>query len=129
MTSSSDRRKYSIAPLFVAALLTFFSSSSWSYRVIAQPEDAHEFLLSQITLPLSTTDFIRFNNCSNCVASSMRVTPATRYSLNGLVLPLDKLREAVIEILENYDDNDTMATVYYDTDSLATTRVAVEYFQ
>ena len=47
-----NRRAFFSRSALALGLVLLASANAWSYRVIGQPEDAYEFLLSEVTLLL-----------------------------------------------------------------------------
>ena len=128
--SSFNRSTLSRTAAVLIALATLATTNSWGYRVIAQPEEAYEFLLSEVTLPATTTGVIRFLDCSECVATSLRVAAATTYQLNGVAMSLDALLLADESIRETEaGDENTAVTVFFDVETLRVNRIAVENYR
>ena len=60
--------------------------------------EAYELALSDVTIPATPSSGIQFKRCSDCDVQTVRVTPNTRYSVNGEVLPLKDFRRRVFNI-------------------------------
>jgi hypothetical protein len=71
-------------------------------RVISQ---AYEVLLNNFQAPISTSSTIVFKECDDCEAMHIRVTEATRYSVNGRPVRLEDFRIAILQA----GDRDNMA--------------------
>ena len=89
--------------LFIALLCTVFSATAMAQgQVISQ---AYEILLNNFQAPVSTVSTIVFKECDDCDPMHVRVTEATRYSINGSSVRLEEFRIAVLQT----GDRDSMA--------------------
>jgi len=61
-------------------------------------EQAYEVALSEVRLPQSESGTLAFRKCDTCDFVTKRVTPETRYELNGHAMPLDKFRVAMSRV-------------------------------
>ncbi|MFL2547136.1 MAG: hypothetical protein ACJ0SL_07210 [Candidatus Rariloculaceae bacterium] len=120
-----NRRAFFSRSALALGLVLLASANAWSYRVIGQPEDAYEFLLSEVALPASVTGLISFSGCTSCVASALRVTSTTAYQLDGIAIALDELL-LTVERIES--EENTLVTVFFDVESLLVNRITVESY-
>jgi len=56
---------------------------------------AHEVNVSSLTIPTSKNSPVRFNECDDCEFFTVRLTPNTRYTLNGRTVQFEKFRKAI----------------------------------
>lgn len=61
-------------------------------------EQAYEVALSEVRLPQSESGTMAFKQCETCDFVTKRVSPETRYELNGRAIPLAKFRIAVSRV-------------------------------
>lgn len=61
-------------------------------------EQAYEVALSEVRLPQSESGTMAFKTCGTCDFMTKRVTPETRYVLNGQAMPLAKFRIALSRV-------------------------------
>ena len=115
----------------IAALALVLSSisSAWAYRVIEQTEDAYELVLGEVSLPLGQTGSVIFRPCPACTITSLRVTRATTYVVNGEPLEFLDFLDAVqaIRRLRSSDQN-TAVGLFFDTKSRRVTRLHINHF-
>lgn len=99
---------------------------AWAVRVIEQPEGAYELALGDVRLPAGVTGSISFRPCPDCSSTSLRVSGATRYSINGTAVTREDLLRTV-ERLQQTDGDwaETLLTVYYDRASHRVNRIAL----
>ena len=56
---------------------------------------AHEVNVSSLTVPTSQNSRISFNECEDCTVTTVRLTPNTRYSVDGHTVRFDEFRKAI----------------------------------
>ena len=111
------------------ALLLGSISSAWAYRVIEQTEDAYELVLGEVSLPRGETGTVIFRLCPACTRTSLRVTGATTYFVNGAPLEFSDFLEAAEAIRRmNRGNQDTAVYVFFDMESRLINRLEVEHF-
>ena len=89
--------------LFISLICAFCSSTVMGQgRVISQ---AYEVLLNNFQAPISASSTIAFKECDDCEPMHVRVTEATRYSVNGRSVRLEDFRIAILQV----GDRDNMA--------------------
>ncbi len=79
-----------IKTLFAIALLGISFASAG--QVISQ---AYEIALGDFRAPVSQNGVAVFKKCEDCEQLLVRVTPATRYTVNGKIVRLDDFRKIV----------------------------------
>ncbi len=113
----------------IMALLLGGISSAWAYRVIEQTEAAYELVLGEIRLPRAVTGSVRFRPCPECRSTSLRVTGATIYSVNGTPLEFPDFLEAVQAVRQIDGGNQNTAVyVFFDIESRRVNRLQVDHF-
>jgi hypothetical protein len=80
---------------FIAALLTVSLPAAADFTTMAE---AYELALSDVTVPATPSSGITFKQCDDCDPQTVRVTPNTRYSVNGQVYTLKEFRKHVFGI-------------------------------
>ncbi len=117
--------------LIVALALVLSSlSSAWAYRVIEQTEDAYELVLGEISLPLGQTGSVIFRPCPACTITSLRVTRATTYFVNGAPLEFPDFLEAVEAIRRiSRGSQNTAVYVFFDIESRRINRLKIDHFE
>jgi hypothetical protein len=84
-----------IKHFFIAALLTVSLPAAAEFTTLIE---AYELALSDVTVPATPSSGISFKKCADCDMQTVRVTPNTRYSVNGQVYPLKEFRKHVFGI-------------------------------
>ena len=113
----------------ILILLSSSMSSAWAYRVIEQTEDAHELVLGEVALPLGVTGSVIFKLCEDCTTTSLRVTSATSYFVNGAALELKVFLESAEAIRQtNGGNQNTAVYVFFDLESQRVNRLALDHF-
>ena len=79
-----------IKTLFAIALLGI--SFAAAGQIVSQ---AYEIALGDFRAPVSQNGIAVFKECADCERRLVRVTPATRYTVNGKIVPLDDFRKSV----------------------------------
>ena len=104
-------------------------SSAWAQRTIVQTEDAYELALGEVSLPRGDTGTVIFKPCPTCTTTSMRVTEATAYFVNGAPLALPDFLEAAEAIRRMGGGNrNTAVYLFFDIESRQINRLAVDHF-
>jgi len=78
--------------ILTALLLGLAQSATAGDRITSQ---AYEVVLSEFRAPATENGGASFKPCSECERKIVRVTSATRYSVNGQPLSLEKFRQAL----------------------------------
>ena len=79
-----------IKTLFATALLSI--SFAATAQVVSQ---AYEIALGDFRAPVSQNGVAVFKECAECESRLVRVTPATRYTVNGKSVQLDDFRKTI----------------------------------
>lgn len=79
-----------IKTLFAIALLSI--SFVATGQVVSQ---AYEIALGDFRAPVSQNGVAVFQECADCERRLVRVTPATRYTVNGKNMPLEDFRKSI----------------------------------
>ena len=104
-------------------------SSAWAVRVMEQPEDAYELVLGDVSLPSGVPGSVRFRACPTCGTTSLRVTSATTYFVNGTRLEFPDFSEIAVAIRQMDGGNDNTAVyVFFDIESQRVNRLALDHF-
>ena len=104
-------------------------SSAWAYRVIEQTEDAYELVLGEVSLPRGESSSVIFKPCPACTITSLRVTSATTYFVNGVPLAFPDFLEAVEAIRRISRGNwNTAVYVFFDIESRRVNRLEIDHF-
>ncbi len=111
------------------ALLLGSISSAWAYRVIEQTEDAYELVLGEVSLPRGVSSSVIFKACPVCTMTSLRVTSATTYFVNGTPLEFPDFLEAAAAIRQMDGGNrNTAVYVFFDIKSRRVNRLELDHF-
>jgi hypothetical protein len=79
-----------IKTLFAIALLSI------SFAAIGQVvSQAYEIAIGDFHVPVSQNGVAIFKECADCERKLVRVTPATRYTINGKTVQLDDFRKTI----------------------------------
>lgn len=79
----------------IAALLSLSLSAAADFTTIAE---VHELALSDVRIPATPSSGIVFRDCADCEMQVIRVTPSTRYTINGTAYDLKEFRRRVFDI-------------------------------
>ncbi len=103
--------------------------SAWAQRTIVQTEDAYELALGEVSLPRGDTGSVIFKPCPTCRTTSMRVTQATAYFVNGAPLALPDFLEAAEAIRRMSGGNrNTAVYLFFDIESRRISRLKIDHF-
>ena len=83
-----------------------------------------EVELTYLRLPTSANGTLSFSDCTDCNAQTIRVTVATRYTVNGRDVMLADFRKTVAGIRNR---SDQIIDVYHDLESDTVIRVNMKY--
>lgn len=84
-----------IRHFLLAAILTASLPATADFKTVAE---AYEVALSDVRIPATPSSGIIFKTCADCEPMSVRVTPDTRYQVNGKTYPLKEFRARVFDI-------------------------------
>ena len=115
-----------IRTILTAAILLACFNAAHAVRVLEAVENGVELALSELKLPTGETGNVSYTACTTCRVSVHRVTPETRYFVNGAELALaDFLRIAdEIDAIRNGSET-TLAGVFIDIQSGRVTRITL----
>ncbi len=103
--------------------------SAWAQRTIVQTEDAYELALGEVSLPRGDTGTVIFKPCPSCTTTSMRVTRATSYFVNGAPLALPDFLEAAEAIRRMGGGNrNTAVYLFFNIESRRISRLKIDHF-
>ena len=104
-------------------------SSAWAFRSVEQVEDAYELVLGEVSLPQRATGTVSFKPCPTCTRTSLRVTSATAYFVNGAPMGLLDFLEAAAAIRQIDGGNQNTAVyIFSDIQSHRVNRLKLEHF-
>ena len=116
------------ALLATLALLLSGITSAWAYRVIEQTENAYELVLGEVSLPIGETGSVIFRPCPACTITSLRVTRATTYFVNGASSDFpDFLAAAEAFRRISRGSRNTAVYVFFDIESRRINRLAIDH--
>jgi len=111
--------------LIVAAILSLSLPAMAEFVTVSR---AYEIALGDLTAPLTVNSKMMFSECSECDSRSIRVTPNTRYAINGRRMGLEKFRAALERIDRIDHPNKVPVTVLHHLESNTVVSVSV-YFR
>ena len=85
--------------------------------------EVHEVELMYLRLPGTVSGTLTFTDCEKCDSLTIRVTPATRYTVNGRDVELAEFRRIAAGIT---DRSYTVVDVFHDLESNTVLRVRVK---
>jgi hypothetical protein len=103
--------------VLTALILSLALPAAAEFKTISR---AYEVSLMDFRAPTGVNSGLAFKGCAECDTISVRVTPETRYQVNGKALPLDEFRqaaarinnrEAVMIIVLHHLESDTIVSV------------------
>lgn len=106
-----------IQRLLVLFILGLSLSAAADFRTTME---VHEVQLVNLRLPASASGTLSLSNCTECDAQTIRVTAATRYTVNGKDVILADFRRAVAGVR---DREFTIIDVFHDLESDTVIRV------
>ncbi len=117
--------------VILATLVLLLGSigSAGAQRTIVQTEDALELALGEVSLPREDTGSVIFRPCPACTTTSMRVTEATAYFVNGTPLALPDFLEATEAIRRmNGGNQRTAVYLFFNIESRRISRLKIDHF-
>ena len=87
---------------------------------------AYELSLSDVTVPPTLNSRISFKKCSDCEIQAVRVTPETRYSVNGRNVRFERFKSLVSKFPR---DRNVPVSVMHHLESDTVVEVSVTYRQ
>ena len=110
-----------IRRLLVLTILGLSLAAAADFRTTME---VWEVELTYLSLPTSANGTLSFSDCTDCNAQTIRVTVATRYTVNGRDVMLADFRKTVADIRNRADQ---IIDVYHDLESDTVIRVNVKY--
>lgn len=104
--------------LMILGLMSFPATADFTTVM-----EVYEVELVHLRLPATESGSLTFADCADCEALTIRVTPATVYTLNGEDVPLAEFRRAVVAVTNR---KDTIVDVFHDFASNTVIRVRVK---
>ena len=65
---------------------------------------AYEVTLSDFTVPATPSSGVIFRECVDCEAMTVRVTPRTRYFINGKTVTLKEFRRQIFQVRDRANE-------------------------
>ena len=109
-----------IRRLLVLAILGLSLSAAADFRTTME---VWEVTLSYLRLPTGANGTLSFSDCTDCDAQTIRVTTATRYTVNGKDVKLADFRKTVAAIRNRAEQ---IIDVFHDLESDTVVRVRVK---
>ena len=114
--------------IMTLALVFGWTSAVHAAKIIAQPEDAVELALGEVSLPGSTAGTVIFKACSDCKTRALRVHNLTIYKVNGRTVRLEDFLKAAEEYRKQRGGAaKTAVYVYFDVESQRVNRLSLDY--
>ncbi len=110
-----------IRRLLVLTILGLSLTAAADFRTTME---VWEVELTYLRLPTSANGTLRFSDCTDCKAQTIRVTVATRYTVNGRDVMLVDFRKTVAGIRNRADQ---IIDVYHDLESDTVIRVNLKF--
>ena len=85
---------------------------------------AYELSLSDFSAPVTQNGGATFKTCATCERIIVRVTPATRYSINGKSVRLEDFRIAVRQVSDR-DEKDVTVLHHLESDTIKSINVSL----
>jgi hypothetical protein len=109
------------ALILVAGIAAMHTAAA--QRTLEVVESAGEYPLSQLDLPANGTGSLAVKPCTGCQTTFHRVTPATKYLLNGSPVAFADLAVVIEEIRTAGAEDRTLVGVFIDRASKDVTRI------
>jgi len=84
-----------IRKILVALLMTFSLSAAADF---VTNEEGYEVALSNMTVPVTSNGSLVFKECADCDSRAIRMTPNTRFIVNGRTVALKEFRKHVFQV-------------------------------
>ena len=110
-----------IKTLISFAVICLALSVAAEDRIISR---AYEVMLSNFRAPVTTNGGIAFKECDECDSILVRVTIATRYSINGKTVRLEDFRKAVTQT-EDSDEKLVIVLHHLESDTVESLDVSL----
>ncbi len=110
-----------IKTLLAVTLICLGLSAVAEDRIISL---AYEVALSDFSAPVTAHGGASFKPCGKCDRIIVRVTPATRYSINNKTVRLEDFRKAVGQVLDR-DDHLVIVLHHLESDTIKSLNVSI----
>ncbi len=110
-----------IKTLFAVTLICLGLTAAAEDRIISL---AYEVALSDFRAPVTPHGGADFKPCGTCERIIVRVTPATRYSVNGKSLRLEDFRKAVMQA-DDRDEKGVLVLHHLESDTIKLIDVSI----
>ena len=103
-------------------VLLFLSLSAVAeFRTVSR---AYEINLSNFRVPATPSSGVIFQKCDECKPKTVRVTPSTRYEVNGQSVTLKEFRKNVFQI-RNRAEKTIIVLHHLETDTVVSVSVTI----
>ena len=85
---------------------------------------AYEISLSNFRVPATLNSAVIFKKCDDCELVTIRVTPKTKYVINGAAVTLRQFRETIFQI-RNREDETIVVLHHLASDTVLTVSVTI----
>ncbi len=109
-----------IRRLLVLIILGLSLTAAADFRTITE---VHEVNLIFLRLPGTPSGTLSFAECADCDSQTIRVSPATRYAINGRTVSLADFKRAVASVTNR---GDTVINVSHHLESNTVTKVTAK---
>ncbi len=110
-----------IKTLLAITLVCFGLSAAAEDRIISL---AYELALSDFRPPATQNGGAAFKTCGTCERIIVRVTPATRYSVNGKSLRLEDFKKAIRQANDR-DEKGVIVLHHLESDTIKSIKVSI----
>lgn len=110
-----------IKTVFTTTLLCLGLAMTAQAQVISQ---AYEVALSDFTAPATENGGVSFKQCTACNRQVVRVRSATRYTINGKAVDLEKFRKAISQA-RNGGDKSVTVLHHLESDTIESINVSL----
>jgi hypothetical protein len=113
-------KKMYIRKLLAALLMTLSLSAAADFTTV---DLGYEVALSDMTVPVTSSGSLVFKECEDCDAKMIRMTPETRFIVNGRTVQLKDFRKRVFQVR---DRSSVPVTIMHHLDSDTVTSISVK---
>lgn len=110
-----------IKTTLICTLLLVSLSAAAEFTTVSQ---AYEIALSNFRVPATPSSGVIFKQCAECDARTVRVTPKTRYEVNGQPVTLKEFRKSVFGI-RNRAETTIIVLHHLETDTIVSVTVSI----
>jgi hypothetical protein len=109
-----------IRKLLVASLVMLSLSAAADFTTV---DLGYEVALSDMTVPVTSSGSLVFKECEDCDAKTIRMTPETRFIVNGRTVKLKDFRK---QVFQTHDRSSVPVTIMHHLDSDTVASVSVK---